>query len=254
MFQYSILTFLAVALAFTFQVHAAFLKKELKEAKGMTAGSFNVTISDIEVKASAVKGVDVSTLISTSSASCFVGNGISSVTPRGYRSSGTLDPNICSSLTDAYQSGVKYRDTYLFPCPTCSKSAEAQVQELLNFINANCKTSFSGRVWLDIEGTQYWKGDTNANRVWYQSLVDACKKYADSCGIYTSKVQWDGIMGSSSYEYGSNLPLWYAHYDGKPDFSDFTAFGGWSTPYAKQYQGTTTFCSMGVDLNYIPNY
>ena len=251
MLQFSFLSVLCLIL--TFQVHAAFLKTEFG-AKGMSAGVYNETIAKVDTEASALKGVDVSTLISTASASCFVNSGISSVTPRGYRSSGTLDPNICSSLNDAAQSGIKYRDTYLFPCPTCSKSADAQVQELVSHINANCKSSFTGRVWLDIEGTQYWTADTNQNRAWYQSLVDACNKYAASCGIYTSKVQWDGIMGSSSYEYGSNLPLWYAHYDGKADFSDFAAFGGWTKPYAKQYQGTTTLCSMGVDLNYIPSY
>lgn len=243
-----------LSLALSFQVNAAYLKTELSEPKGMTAGLFNESVIDLGVKASSLKGVDVSTLISTSSASCFLQGGISSVTPRGYRSSGSLDPNICSSLANAEKSGIPHRDTYLFPCPTCSKSADAQVQELMSHLNANCKSSFTGRVWLDIEGTQYWKSDTSANRVWYQSLVDACKKYAPSCGIYTSKVQWQGIMGSTSYEYGSNLPLWYAHYDGKPNFSDFVAFGGWTTPYAKQYQGTTTLCSMGVDLNYIPTY
>ena len=29
-------------------------------------------------------------------------------------------------------------------------------------------------------------------------------------------------------------PLWYAHYDNLPAFSDFVSFGGWKTPYAKQ--------------------
>ena len=48
------------------------------------------------------------------------------------------------------------------------------------------------------------------------------------------------------------MPLWYAHYDSKPDFSDFTPFGGWSSPAYKQYAGTTSVCGMGVDLNYGP--
>lgn len=52
--------------------------------------------------------------------------------------------------------------------PTCSISADEQMKTLLNHLNTNCKEAWSGRVWLDIEGTQYWTGDTENNRVWYQ--------------------------------------------------------------------------------------
>jgi len=38
--------------------------------------------------------------------------------------------------------------------------------------------------------------------------------------------------------------------DDSPSFSDFSAFGGWSSPTVKQYKGDTTLCSMGVDENY----
>ena len=34
----------------------------------------------------------------------------------------------------------------------------------------------------------------------------------------------------------------YAHYDGNPSFSDFSSFGGWTSPHAKQYQGDVTAC------------
>ena len=49
-------------------------------------------------------------------------------------------------------------------------------------------------------------------------------------------------------------PLWYAHYDNKPSFSDFSSFGGWTTPYAKQYQGDYTLCGFDVDLDYAPTW
>ena len=34
----------------------------------------------------------------------------------------------------------------------------------------------------------------------------------------------------------------YAHYDNKASFSDFSSFGGWKSPHAKQYQGDVTQC------------
>ena len=48
-----------------------------------------------------------------------------------------------------------------------------------------------------------------------------------------SASQWQPIMGSS-WTGGSSYPLWYAHYDNNPSFSDFTAFNGWSSPAMKQ--------------------
>ena len=61
-------------------------------------------------------GVDVSATISTSAASCFHSNSISFVIPRGYRSSGSVDPNVCTSIINAANAGIKTRDTYMFPC------------------------------------------------------------------------------------------------------------------------------------------
>ena len=116
------------------------------------------------------------------------------------------------------------------------------MKELLDYLNSNCKSAWSGRVWLDIEGSTYWTGSTSSNQAWYKQLVDSCKTYSVTCGVYASASQWSAIFGSTSFTYGNSLPLWYPHYDAKASFSDFSSFGGWTTPHAKQYQGTTTYC------------
>jgi hypothetical protein len=48
------------------------------------------------------------------------------------------------------------------------------------------------------------------------------------------------------------LPLWYAHYDNKQDFSDWEAnkFGGWTSPSIKQFAGDSPLCGYHVDLSY----
>lgn len=201
-------------------------------------------------------GVDVSATISTTVASCLLSSeNIAFVVPRGYQSLGKVDSQVCPSLINAYNAGVKVRDVYMFPCPTCSKSASTQVSELLSHLSSNCKQYWSGRVWLDVEGpSNIWKGSSSANQAFYKELVDACKESGVNCGIYTSASQWQLLFGSDSFAYGSYLPLWYAHYDGKPSFSDFSPFAGWSTPFAKQYVGDTTLCGMSVDLDYSPNW
>eukprot|EP01036_Dinobryon_divergens_P028618 gene28618-37595_t len=212
--------------------------------------NFNASSPGTLSSTGAQYGFDVSTTISSSSASCFVSSGYVFTVPRGYKSSGTVDTQVCTSLKAAYTAGVKVRDVYLFPCPTCSKSAATQMSELLSYLSSNCKTQWSGRVWLDIEGSSYWTGSTTNNKSWYKALVDSCTSLGVTCGVYASASQWSAIFGSTSYCYGNNLPLWYAHYDNNPSFSDFTTFGCWTSPHAKQYAGTTTVCSMGIDKNY----
>ncbi len=38
------------------------------------------------------------------------------------------------------------------------------------------------------------------------------------------------------------FPFRYAHYDANESFSDFTAYGGWTEPHAKQYSGDAVVC------------
>lgn len=197
-------------------------------------------------------GVDISQALSSSTASCFKSSGVTFIVPRGYKSTGSVDSAACGSLNAAMFAGIATRDVYMFPCPTCSKSAATQLSELVSAMQSGCSAAWSGRIWLDIEGSQYWTGSTSSNKAWYENLVDTCKSQVGTknCGIYSSSSQWSAIFGSSSFAYGSDLPLWYAHYDGSKSFSDFSSFGGWSSPHAKQYQGDISLCSFGVDMDW----
>ena len=221
-----------------------------KSVSGYCAGPSDLQCCVTGGSSTATYGVDVSTTITTSAASCFKSSGISYVVPRGYMSIGAVDTQVCTSLSNAQSAGITTRDVYLFPCPTCSKSAASQMSELVSYLKSNCASAWSGRVWLDIEGTQYWMSSTSSNQAWYKQLKDSCSTYGVRCGVYSSYYQWQGIFGTTSFSYGSELPLWYAHYDNSASFSDFSAFGGWSTPHAKQYQGDVGLCSMNVDRNY----
>ena len=244
--------------AYSRQTHAL----ELPPAKGMNAG-FDVDI-DFEsldfdnnlnstLTSASDHGLDMSTAVSTDDAKCMVSS-YSFIVPRGYHSYGEVDTNVCNTITHANNAGFKTKDAYLFPCPTCSKSAATQVTELVDYLNANCPNHWSGGLWLDVEGTEYWPNHADSQE-FYEHLVNSCKNKAKShCGIYTSSSQWSAIFGSSSYKYGNDLPLWYAHYDGNANFNDFTSFGGWSKPHAKQYAGTSTVCGTGVDKNYSPSF
>jgi GH25 family lysozyme M1 (1,4-beta-N-acetylmuramidase) len=105
-----------------------------------------------------------------------------------------------------------------------------------------------GMLWLDIEGSQYWSGTPSYNVNFLSAMVQRGRELGVSMGIYSSASQWNPIMGGSTAF--SDLPLWYAHYDMNPSFSDWYSFGGWYKPAIKQYAGDQTFCSAGVDKNY----
>ena len=61
-------------------------------------------------------GVDVNIEITTTIASCFQSSGIEYVVPRGYRSVGSVDTLVCTSIINAYKIGIERRDVYMFPC------------------------------------------------------------------------------------------------------------------------------------------
>lgn len=194
-------------------------------------------------------GLDISQLFSESTHACFKKNGFSFVIARGYCSYGGVDHNAVQSLTNAKKAGLTTH-MYMFPCR--GKSATAQVDEMIKAIPAD----LYGTVWIDVETNPSsgcsWSGhDANSNCQFLTEILDKVKSHGKTVGIYASSYMWQTIFGSKGACHTvSSHELWYAHYDGKESFSDFSEFGGWTKPYMKQYQGDTTECGAGVDKNY----
>jgi hypothetical protein len=42
------------------------------------------------------------------------------------------------------------------------------MNSLVSYLKSNCASAWSGRVWLDIEGSQYWMSSTSSNQAWYK--------------------------------------------------------------------------------------
>ena len=88
---------------------------------------------------------------------------------------------------------------------------------MVDYLRSNCWDAWNDMVWIDIEGADYWTGDYDANRSWYESLIAACDGlWGARCGVYSSYYQWEAIFGSTDYSWGSSSvtpQLWYAHYD-----------------------------------------
>ncbi|EGC33318.1 hypothetical protein DICPUDRAFT_154665 [Dictyostelium purpureum] len=198
--------------------------------------------------ANAANGVDVSSLVSTSSFKCLNTNGYEFAVVRCFRSTGTVDPNCAASVANALGAGMSKVDVYMFPCYSCGNGG-IQASKLVSYLKENSVKY--GKIWIDIEGPGvYWGPSTSDNAAFFQDMANSLEKEGVDFGVFTSPSQWVPIMGS--FEGGSKFPLWYAHYDGVRSFSDFSPFAGWSKPTMKQYYGEGTLCNAGVGKNWYP--
>jgi len=115
-----------------------------------------------------------------------------------------------------------------------------------------------GMIWLDIEynpssGCSWASYTASENCQYAQQLASTGKANGATIGVYSSQYEWETVMGSAGACTDlTSYPLWYAHYDNDPSFSDYPsyAFGGWKTPAMKQYEGDVTLCSFDVDEDY----
>ncbi|ELR21707.1 glycosyl hydrolase [Acanthamoeba castellanii str. Neff] len=200
---------------------------------------FALVLCSLIAASFATYGVDVSQETLPSAWSCLKQNGYSFGIVRAYLSIGQVDSVGPHTIYNAWAGGMSHVDVYMFPCPQCGKSAATQVQEAVqNLRNYNCQY---GMFWFDIEGSQYWN-DVASNRAWLTEAVNQALSMGQTVGIYTSQYQWSSIMGS--WTGASRFPLWYAHYDNNPSFSDFSPFGGWNQPAIKQYVATPSCAAL----------
>eukprot|EP01101_Sappina_pedata_P007853 TRINITY_DN4227_c0_g1_i1.p1 TRINITY_DN4227_c0_g1~~TRINITY_DN4227_c0_g1_i1.p1 ORF type:complete len:226 (-),score=92.24 TRINITY_DN4227_c0_g1_i1:28-705(-) len=202
---------------------------------------------------SAAYGVDLSTSTSISDFNCLSQAGDTFAIIRGWLSTGSADPNCPHTIYNAQDGGIKYVDVYLFPC--AGNNGESQLREMVKYLVSYNATW--GTIWIDVETNSdsacAWSSNLETNCKYLSSMISEAKQLGAPLGIYASEHMWSLIAGSScTVGADAGLPLWYAHYDGNPSFSDFTAFGGWNKPAIKQYAGTTSKCGVSVDLNYYP--
>ncbi|CAD8185212.1 unnamed protein product [Paramecium pentaurelia] len=205
----------------------------------------------------AVKGIDIADAFNNFT--CFKNAGYQFAIIRGYRSYGAVDPNAATNMKNAQAAGL-ITDAYFFPCKGKITAAQ-QVSDFISALGSEEEYSTNGlygTIWLDVEtnpstGCGWSSSDYTGNCNFLNDLITNFKNKGKLVGIYSSKYQWETIFGSvSACAKFTSLPLWYAHYDNNPSFSDYAkySFGGWTTPNIKQYNGDQTVCNADVDLNF----
>jgi len=211
---------------------------------------FAVAVAAAAVGAAAgTYGVDLADPIDKSTAACMVSNGRTFGVVRAWHSYGAFDTNAPASVAAMWAGGMSAVDVYMFPC--VGQSAANQANGLVDALTAANVTY--GKVWLDIESNPSpgcgWSTATGCT--FFTDLLASLRARGVTVGTYASQYEWSITVGSSCTA-GTSTPLWYAHYDGSPNFNDFTPFGGWTTPTAKQYSGTGSLCGFSIDEDWHP--
>jgi len=197
----------------------------------------------------ALQGFDVSTPID---AQCLANEGYTFGSVRAWHSYGGFDPNAPVVLASILAAGMT-GDVYLFPCP--NDDPTYQMQSMITELLAAGSTF--RWIWLDIEtdpsvGCGWSTTNLTANCEFIGELIAAGQKLGYYVQIYSSLHQWTAIPGLSctaGADAGSRI--WYAHYDFNANCSDFSPFGGWTAPYAKQFSDRGSDCNSSYDINYV---
>lgn len=189
-------------------------------------------------------GGDLADLYQVADYQCLINNGWSFVIVRGYHNYGAVDVNAPQNIANAQQAGLSSIDVYLFPC--VSQDPTQQVQATIQ----NAGTF--GNLWLDIETNPdsncAWT-DANDNCNFIATMIQAAQGASQSVGVYASNYMWSSITGGCTAGADAGAALWYAHYDGNANFGDFSPFGGWTTPFMKQYWDSIGFCNVNADAD-----
>ena len=173
---------------------------------------------------------------------------------RAWHSYGAFDARAPATLAAAAAAGVTDLDVYMFPC--VSKPAKTQVGGMMQALT----NSRFNAVWVDIEtnpstGCAWSATDFAGNCAFVQEVVDELTATGTAVGIYSSHFEWGAVMGSACDGKFNHIPLWFARFSGGPSCDDYAKepFGGWTRPYAKQYNDTadaqTRACGIRGDVD-----
>ena len=177
--------------------------------------------------------------------SCIQTNGYGRLIFRGLMKTGQPDPNAKENLLRT----TKIDSTlYLMPCFKCGNPRK-QIQDTCTAIDG---TGFLYRPYVTVEDPQDWSTDTAANREFLETIADEIlsqHKCFDSVGFRTTKFEWEKILGAD-YSKFSTRRLWYVSTDRKQNFDDFKPFGGWKTPFLKQFIQNEGLCENLVNLDF----
>jgi len=199
-----------------------------------------------------VLGIDTASPLSANQWDCLHASNVTWAILRAWHSYGAFDSTALVNIERASAAGLALPDVYLFPCR--GKAAQEQASGLVEALGG----AHYGLVWLDIEynpshGCGWDAFDQASNCAYVAHLANNLTALGVGVGVYTSRVEWANYTVGSGCTSAGSLPLWYAHFDSRAACDDFSNFGGWTSPFAKQFtdkaSSTISHCGVSVDTS-----
>ena len=203
----------------------------------------------IQLSLSATYGVDAVKALTSTNVNCLLNNYFDGfIILRSWKATGAFDSNIVTAYKNVVSKGFETStiDTYFAPCYSGGNVA-GQVSSVYSSLQSNSITV--NRIWFNLDGT--WGSDVSTNKAFFEEMISQGISLGMNTGIYCDRTYWINKFGESyTYSQTSKVLLWYPNHNNVESFSDFVQFGGWTTPYMKQYTADQLLCTAMVSYNY----
>lgn len=140
--------------------------------------------------------------------------------------------------------------------PKKGKDPRVSVQQAIGFLKSKDFLGKNTTVFIDARHVMFGD-DCKKNQRFVVEMYDELQMHLGGpkrIGVMTKKGLWTEKMCNMKWD---NVKLWYVNHNKKPTFGDFTIFGGWMNPIAKQYDQVTFQGKEGdndVDYTYALDY
>ena len=222
-------------------------------------------VAVILAQACALVGFDISlqdcngAFSSYSTWRCMVDDGFTFAVIQAVQGGNGMTGEISNCVIGAAGNGM-YVSIYGWFCPNCYGQSNAYSTAYNVISNLKNKGIYPGLnytyFYIDVEECDplddCWQ-DAATNRQYLLDLVSGAQAAGASVGIYSSPYEWNLVMGSDSWSDPAltALPLWYANWNGEPNMSGFSSFGGWTSPHMHQFADSCSGCCQNVDQDFI---
>ncbi|CAL6090333.1 Lysozyme_family protein [Hexamita inflata] len=118
--------------------------------------------------------------------------------------------------------------------PQKDKDPRVSIQQAIGFLKAKEMLTKNQTVFIDAR-KMFFGDDCTKNNRFVVEMYDELQMHLGGpqrIGVMTKKALWTEQMCNMKWDH---IKLWYVNHNKKPTFGDYTMFGGWKTPFVKQF-------------------
>ncbi|EPB79165.1 hypothetical protein ANCCEY_01804, partial [Ancylostoma ceylanicum] len=216
------------------------------------ANNVSPDLVNITIRVQTLYAVDLNQPISESDAWCFKISQYSAVFLRAFApfQSDGFESSVCQSIWNAKQADLGV-EVFMTPTRPSFNDGAEQFDQLYKGLQG-CQINVAS-VWLQVVSPVDWMFQPQASVDFINQVIAQANNYGVNIGIYTSQKEWMEITYGTNDLYAPTR-LWYWNVNSPgplgetpANFSDFSAFGPWTSPVVKQFGQGIPICGHTVN-------